>query len=105
MNRGTYSTIINAQLYHLSMMQEVTNCLKDAIVGAEIKLEFEKDSVSLNIPREGTEVDGWAIQVVTPTVVRIIKVVKCDTIVVLLFFFLRGGLVCWGFNMESPNST
>jgi len=76
MNRGTYSTIINAQLYHLSMIQEVTNCLKDAVVGAEIKLEFEKDSISLNIPREGTEVDGWAIQVVTPTVVRIIKVVN-----------------------------
>ena len=61
------------------MMQEVTNCLKDAVVGAEIKVEFEKDSISLNIPRQGTEVDGWAIQVVTPTVVRIIK---CVTFIV-----------------------
>ena len=59
-----------------STMQAVTNYLKDAVIGAEIKLEFEKDSISLDIPCEGTEVNGWVIQVITPTVVRITKLIS-----------------------------
>ena len=52
-------------------MQAVAKHLTGAALGAHIRLEFETDRVSLEIPHQDMTEKGWSIIPLTPPVVRL----------------------------------